>query len=439
MNSAALDSIREAADRLGGEQSVPDWLSQARERGLTEFVDRGFPGARDEDWKYTRLNSLAGKSFAQPADTAAPRNLPSECLADLPGPRLVFLDGIYSPTLSRIGDEVGLRLLSLAEAISENDPLVREQLANGADRGKHRFANLSDALLADGAVVDIAPGAHIAAAVYLVFLSTGSETPTLCSPRILVRLGENAAATLIEHHVGLENNQNLVNVMSEVSLQAGARLTYYTLQEASPKSHLIGALHVRQARASQLLTYSFNLGGRMVRNDLHSQLEGDGAGIEMYGLYLAGDRQHVDNHTRVDHIATHTSSRQDYKGVLHGRGRAVFNGKAHIHAGASGTEASQSNDNLLLSEQAEIDTKPELEIYNDDVKCSHGATVGQLDKQALFYLRSRGIDEETARVLLTFAFAETVLQRVAVSAIRARVENSVIDMLPQSDRIREFV
>ena len=187
------------------------------------------------------------------------------------------------------------------------------------------------------------------------------------------------------------------------------------------------------------VSHNLSLGARMVRNDLHSRLAGKGAGIDMFGLFLAGDRQHVDNHTQVEHIATHTRSTQDYKCVLHGRGRAVFNGKAHIHQGAQGSEATQVNDNLLLSERAEIDTKPELEIYNDDVKCSHGATVGQLDKQALFYLRSRGIDEETARVLLTFAFAEAVLQRVGPNPVRERVEKTVIDMLPQSEKIREFV
>lgn len=435
----ALDSIRQAADRLEAAGRTPDWLAATREKGLAEFLAQGFPGAKNEHWKYTRLAALERKVFAAPAASEEAPRLPARAFAELPGARLVFLDGAYCAPLSKLPPVGGLSLKSLAQAISDNDALVREELAQVVDRESHAFASLSDALLADGAVIDVSAKAMIADPIYLLFISTKGEAATLCSPRILVRVGENASATVIEHHLGTGGNQNLVNIISEASLRPGARLTYYALQEASPAAHLISGLHVRQGRDSRLVSCSLNLGGRMARNDLHSRLEGSGAGIEMYGLYLAGDRQHVDNHTRVDHIATHTRSEQDYKGVLYGRGRAVFNGKAHIHEGAEGTEASQANDNLLLSANAEIDTKPELEIYNDDVKCSHGATVGQLDQQALFYLRSRGIDEETARVLLTFAFAEAVLQRVEISEVRERVEKTVIDMLPQSEVIRQFV
>jgi Fe-S cluster assembly protein SufD len=254
---------------------------------------------------------------------------------------------------------------------------------------------------------------------------------------VLVKAGANSSATLVEHYVAA-SGEALELAVTELSLGEGARVEHYRLQECSSDGFHLGVLAGRVGRDATLVSHNLSIGGRIARVDFDVVLAGPGARVEMNGLYVAHERQHVDSHTRVDHAVPHTTSDQLYRGVLSGRSRAVFNGKAIVHPGAAGTDAQQSNANLLLSPGAEVDTKPELEIYADDVKCSHGATTGQLDADALFYLRSRGLDEDTARTVLTFAFADAVLARMGLAPIRQHAEQLVVGRLPDSDRIREF-
>lgn len=439
-SSPALTSFKAAAEGLAADGTATAWLDAARADGWRQFRQQGIPGARSERWKYTRLNALERRAFELPDHDANPsRAWPSNAFDDLPGTRLVFVDGCFDPDSSKLAKDAAVRVSNLAGAIANNDPLALEMLGKIAQAEMHPFAALNTALLTNGALIDIAPGKQSSEPVYLLFISSAAEVSLISNPRILINLGANASSTVIEHHVAHEGAKNFVNLTAEGRLGEGARLEYYTIQDGMDGDCLMSGLHLQQGRDSHTVHNSVCLGGRMIRNDLHCRLLGAGASIEMRGLYLAGDRQHVDNHTLVEHCVPHTSSGQDYKGVLHGRGRAVFNGKVLIHAGAKGSEAHQNNSNLLMSAQAEIDTKPELEIYNDDVKCTHGATVGQLDGEALYYLRSRGIGEATARSMLTFAFAEALVQKMRLAEVRQRVEQRVIELLPERDRIRSFV
>jgi Fe-S cluster assembly protein SufD len=418
--------IRHAAAAAGG----PDWLQQRRSECLAAFGAAGFPTRRDEDWKYTDLKLVTRRSFG-PAVAAVPATPEIE---GLECPTLVFVNGRLAATQAL---PEGVGIVSLAEAVVAGHPACRELLGTVADPARHRFAALSTALFQDGVLVDLAAGLELEQPLRMVFLAGGAETPVLDCPRVLVRAGANSRATLIEHY-GPAAGESLSLAVTEVALEAGARIEHYRLQEGGAGAFHLGVLAARVGRDATLVSHNLAVGGRIARLDLDAALVEPGAHIEMNGLYVVKDRQHIDNHTRVDHAVPRTSSDELYRGVLTGKSHAVFNGKAIVRPGAAGTDAQQSNANLLLSAEAEVDTKPELEIYADEVKCSHGATTGQLDTNALFYLRSRGVDEDTARSLLTFAFADMVLARMPLAPLRRHAEQLVVGRLPDAERIREF-
>lgn len=407
----------------------PDWLAERRVEGLDAYAAAGFPGRRDEDWKYTDLKLIARRRFAAGVTAA----IETPALEGLDGPLLVFVNGRL---IQARGLPTGATVVPLAQAIVEGHPACRELLGRIARPERHRFAALATALFADGVLLDLADDLELHEVVRLVFLA-GGEQPALACPRVLVRAGANSRATIVEHYPPAAG-ESLSLAVTEVALGPGAMLQHYRLQEEASESFHLGVLAAKLDRDAALVSHNLSVGGRIARLDLDVELSAPGARVEMNGLYVVGNGQHADSHTRVDHAAPHTTSDELYRGVLSGRSRAVFNGKAVVHPGAFGTDAVQANANLLLSPQAEVDTKPELEIYADDVKCAHGATTGQLDTAALFYLRSRGIDEDTARTLLTFAFADTVLARMGLAALRRHAEQLVVGRLPEAERIREF-
>ena len=420
------DWIEQAAAAAAG----PEWLQQRRAAGLDVFAAAGFPTRRDEAWKYTDLKLVARRSFG--AGVAAAPELPA--IAGLDCPALVFVNG----RLAGAHDlPAGAGVQSLAAAIADGHPACEELLGTLADPDRHRFAALSTALFSDGALLDLAPGVELDQPLRLVFLAAAGESPVLDCPRVLIRAGANSRATVIEHY-GHGTGESLSLAVTEIAAGPGAHIEHYRLQESSPEAFHLGVLAARLGRDATVTSHNLSVGGRIARLDLDAALVEPGAHVTMNGLYVVRDRQHADSHSRVDHAVPRTSSDQLYRGVLNGKSRAVFNGKAVVHPGAAGTDAQQSNANLLLSPDAEIDTKPELEIYADDVKCSHGATTGQLDANALFYLRSRGVDESTARSLLTFAFADAVLARMPLAPLRRHAEQLVVGRLPDADRIREF-
>jgi Fe-S cluster assembly protein SufD len=407
----------------------PDWLLQRRRAGLEHFAAVGFPTRRDEDWKYTDLKLVVRRSFSH----AAGITLEAPRIKGLHGPCVVFVNGrlVHASNLPE-----GV-VIPLTMAVADGHPACRELLGTVAASQRHRFAALATALFSDGVLIDLPADTELAEPLRLVFLAGGADAPALDAPRVLVRAGANSRATIVEHYPSA-TGESLSLAVTELALSDGARIEHYRLQEAGAGAFHLGVLAARLQRDATLVSHNLSVGGRIARLDLDAELRAPGARVEMNGLYVVRERQHTDSHTRVDHAVPHTSSDQMYRGVLDGKSRAVFNGKAIVRPGAAGTDAVQSNANLLLSPSAEIDTKPELEIYADEVKCAHGATTGQLDTNALFYLRSRGIDEETARSLLTFAFADTVLARMPLAPLRRHAEELVVGRLPDAERIKEF-
>ncbi len=435
----ALDAYQIAFEQRARDTADSAALAQQRETAWSTFAATGFPSTRDEDWKYTNLRRLLRRNFTAPAtmpDDIAATELAGQIM-DMPeATRLVFVDGRLSPALSSASSGFAVSLAATLRNCEQPDAATFDRVI---DIGQHRFAALNTAMFTDGALVTVPPGQRELTSVYLVFVSRDNGEGVAIHPRIQVTVGADSNLRLVEHHVGLGAAENFVNTICEINLDSGARAEHIRLQDEAEKGFSIAGLHVRQARDSEFVSHNYCLGGALCRNDVAVLLEEPGARCTLNGLFMVGGSQHVDNHVRVDHLAMHTQSEQNYRGVADGRARGVYNGKVIVHVGADKTDAVQSSKNLLLSDAAEIDTKPELEIYADDVKCRHGATVGQLDTDALFYLRSRGIDLETSRALLTFAFAEDIVAKLGVGAIRERLDTRILGRLPAQDIIREFV
>ncbi|ERS88990.1 MULTISPECIES: Fe-S cluster assembly protein SufD [unclassified Halomonas] len=428
-----LDRLAEhRAARLESQGQEPTWIAARRQAGAARFEAMGFPTRRDEAWKYTDVRAIARGDFALAGDadfspaSAAALTLPIDAF------RLTFVDGVFSAALSQLdGLPAGVSLVPLSAALAENHEAVGGPLGRLTGVEFSPFSALNTAFMEEGAVLRLAPGTVVEKPIILQFLSRAGEAPVMSHPRILVEAGGRSQATLIEHHVGEEGAANFTNLVEEVILERNALLTHYKLQEAPLADLHVASIHVEQARDSRYTSFNLNLGGALVRTDLISDLNGENATCDFYGLFYGQDRQHVDSHTLANHNAPHTFSNENYKGILDDRAHGVFNGKVVVKRDSQKIEGFQSNANLLLSDRAEIDAKPELEIYADDVKCSHGTTTGQLDEEAIYALRSRGIDRQTARGLLTLAFAGEVLEEVDVDAVAERVELAVAGKLPE--------
>ena len=365
--------------------AAPAWLRSIQDAALARAVQRGFPAARDEAWKYTSVAGLEKRAF-KPAAVAGKLNKGAFDALLIPGfdsHRAVFVDGRYAAEFSRL--PAGVRALPLTQA----DETLRGSLEVPAEWQDDTFVNLNTALFRDGLLLEIGAGQTLEMPLELLHVSTADAGGAAHNLRYVVRLAEGASACLVERYVGLENAKAFNNLVTQVELAKAAKLTHVHLQSEAPQSFHVGRILVRQAADSEYRSHNLQVGGAWSRLDLHVYLEAEGAHAELNGLYAVTGRQHVDNHTRVDHLAYGTVSRELYRGVLDGQGRAVFNGKVLVAPHAVKTDAQQANHNLILSRGAEIDTKPELEIYADDVKCGHGATIGQLDEQQLFYLRPR--------------------------------------------------
>jgi Fe-S cluster assembly protein SufD len=415
------------------------WLAWLRNDALERFAQRGLPTSRDEDWKYTSVAAVAKRAFAAPqrggtGDVGA-TDVAALGFADLSAHLLVFVNGRHAPALSRIGAlPAGVALGSLAETL-ERAPEALEPFL-GEDRRHTVFAALNAAFMADGVHLHLSRGAILAEPVHALFISTTDDAAI--HARNVVVAEEGAQATVIEHYVGRADAAYFTNAVTQIFAAGNAVIAHYKLQQETPRAVHIAGIHALQQRASRIDSHSIALGAALSRNDITTAFDAAGCEATLNGLYLAGGRQHVDHHTRIDHAQPHGTSREYYKGVLDGGSRGVFNGKVVVHPGAQRTNAKLSNHNLLLSKNAEVDTKPELQIDADDVKCTHGATVGQLDDAQLFYLRSRGIDQSTATTLLTYAFAHDVIERMGIAPLRRRLEQVLVERLPQGERIREL-
>jgi len=331
----------------------------------------------------------------------------------------------------------GVRLGSLAEALRERPSEVQPYLAKTARYDANAFTALNTAFLQDGAFIHVPLGRIVEEPVHLLFVSTSRQEPAVAYPRNLFVLEEGAQLTVTESYAGLDAGVYFTNTVTEAAVKGGAVLDHYKLQRESERAFHVATLEIEQGRRTNVSDGSFSLGGGLVRNDVNQRFTAEGGEIAMNGLYSVTGLQHVDNHTRIDHLTPHCTSRELYKGILDGRARGVFYGNIIVHPGAQKTNATQTNKNLLLSKEALVDSIPGLQIYANDVKCKHGSTTGQIDEDSVFYLRSRGIDAETARAILTYAFAREVVDLVRVPAMRATLGVLLLSRLPNSEAVRE--
>jgi Fe-S cluster assembly protein SufD len=416
----------------------PEFVAGARRAGREGFERAGLPTTRQEEWRFTSVAPLATHAFRAGEAGAALTAAEVARAAGAPfGPRLVFVNGHFRADLSTAhGFPAGVRASSLHHAVAVHREQVEPHLARTAPLGGRPFAALNTAFLGDGAFVHVGTGAS-AGPLELVFVTVARDAPVASHPRVLVVADPGAVATLVESHVVVGDHPALSNGVTEIVLGSGARLDHYQVQDQPGTAFHFATVAARQADGSALSTLSTALGAAISRSDVLARLVGEGAEASVAGLYMADGKRLVDNHSVIEHAVPRTTSRELFKGILDGDARGVFAGRIRILEGASKSDAHQSNSNLLLSRDAWVDSMPQLEIYTDDVKAGHGGTVGELDREALFYLRSRGIPPARARTLLIYAFAREMVDRVAPPALRDRVGRLVAARLPEGESILE--
>ena len=413
----------------------PRWLQDLRERAAVRFSALGFPTVREEEWRFTNVGPVVAREFA-PADRRSPLtgadvdNLPFASASH----RVVVVNGRFAPELSRLkGLPPGVQAGSLARYVNgelqADSEVLQRYLGQLADATDRAFAALNTAHLDDGAYLYVPDGTVLRDPVQILFVTAGPGA-TVSYPRCLLVVGDRAEARVVETYVGGDSDY-LTNAVTEVSVGEHAILDHYKVQRESLTAAHIASMHVHAARSATFSSHSFSLGGKFVRNDALATLDGEGAEVTLNGLYLADGDRLVDNHTLIDHARAHCPSHEVYKGILGGKARAVFNGKIIVRQDAQKTNAKQTNRALLLSDDALINTKPQLEIFADDVKCTHGAAIGQLDEDAIFYLRARGLTFAEARDMLIHAFAGEILDRVQIEALKDELESELYAQLAQ--------
>jgi Fe-S cluster assembly protein SufD len=423
-----LKGFEEVASSNG--TNAPDWARSLRLSAITRFEALGFPTTKNEDWHFTSVAPIAEREFdllAPPADDVTAAQLAPFSFGATDWHTLVFVNGRYDAALSSaraLPD--GVTLVPLKQAYDELPLLVEQYVGKVAAYEGQTFTAMNTAFLDEGAVVHVARDVELTRPIHLLFVSDASAGAGTAQPHNLIVLDRFAKATVIESYVGIGDGMYFTNVVTEAVVGDGATLTHLKLQRESPKAYHVGTVDVRQARDSHLVSFSFATGAALSRTNIYTELRGEGCGATLNGLYLGDGEQHIDHQTRIEHVEPNCYSREHYKGILDGSAHGVFNGKVFVHPAAQKTDGKQTNNTLLLSEKAQIDTKPQLEIFADDVKCTHGATVGRLDETSLFYMKSRGIDARTARELLTYAFAADVLETIEQVEVREELEAATL-------------
>jgi Fe-S cluster assembly protein SufD len=419
--------------------SGPAWLHDLRREGLDRFKTLGFPSLKEEEWRFTRTRPIAEVDFRPAGDTRAvdATTIVSRTFDDAACRRLVLVNGRFVPALSR-GKDVprGVWAGSLAEALRDRGEPVRALLASGARADRQRFASLNTAFLHDGVYIEIADGASLEAPLHVVHVTTAADAPTMTHPRVVVVAGKNSDAVVIESYVGLGSSNYFTNAVVQIAVGENASLRHYKVQREAPEAFHVAFQHAALAKSARYSTLGVTMGGALVRNDIHTILDGEGIDARVDGLYLADGRRHVDNHTFIRHAQPHCHSFELYKGILDDKARGVFNGRIYVDPVAQKTDAKQENNCMLLSDEARVNSNPQLEIFADDVKCTHGAAIGKTDDTAIFYLRSRGIPFPEARDLMVYAFASEVLERIEVEPLKVRLEDDLFEWLDASRRAR---
>lgn len=431
------NSYQEAFRALQETQSDPhvSWLARLRENAMARFEELGFPSVKDEEWKYTNVAPIARAAFAPRLVAAAAGSSDAEKLAsfsvvEAETSQLVFVNGLLRDDLSALTAlprEVVAIDLSQAIADERYSEIVRRYLAREADCVAHGFIALNTAFISGGAFVYIPQGVVLTTPIHLLFISEGNQTANF--PRVLVVAEANSSATLIESYVSTADDTYFTNAVVEIVLEEGARLEHYKVQRESAEAFHVATTVADLGANSSYDSTAITFGAALSRHDINVTMDHEGAECWVDGLYLVTSAQHTDTHSVIDHRQPLCTSRQLYKGILDGKSRAVFNGKIFVRHDAQKTDAMQTNKNLLLSNEARVDTKPQLEILADDVKCAHGAAVGQIDEDELFYLETRGLHYDLARNLLTYGFAEEVIGKIKIESIRAQLDEAVLNRL----------
>jgi Fe-S cluster assembly protein SufD len=420
-------------EQFNARQSGPRWLRELREAAFARFWELGFPTIHDEDWRFTSVAPIANGAFRladetlslQPAELQPFRLKGSAC-------QLVFVNGRFAPALSQTSAlPKAVVAGNLGAALAADKAEVGRHLAQYEDFRHDAFTALNTAWLHEGAYVRVPRGTVLEQPICLLYVSTGDEGPQMVHPRNLVVVGPESQVSILEDYVSFRSGVFFSNVITELIVGENGVVDHYMVEREDRQAYNISTLRIQQERTANVASHSVLVGGALVRNNIHPVLAGEGGECLINGLFIGAGKQHMDNYMKVEHQAAHCGSRQFYNGILDEHARGVFHGRIIVHKGAQKTDAKQTNRNLLLSDHAQIDTKPQLEIYADDVKCTHGATIGQIEENALFYLRSRGLPETEARGLLLSAFANESLDRMRPGVIQDWLRQSLAGWLPQ--------
>jgi len=421
-----LESFSEF-EKLATGHDLP-WLWRLRQDAFARFCEVGFPTTHDEDWRFTNVSAIAQTAFRLTRNGRARLSQQELEPYRITGVacQLVFLNGRFARELSSLGNlPDGVKVNSFAGEISGNPGAIESHCGRYLDMRRDAFCALNTAFVEDGAYVHIPRGTLVEEPICLLFVSTADDAPSMSHPRNLIVAEEDSQATFVEDYVSLNGAVVFCNTVTELVASDHTVLSHYMIEREHKEAFNISTLRIQQGRSANVVSHSVLMGGALVRNNVHPVLAGEGGECMINGLFIGNGHQHLDNYMLVEHASPHCGSRQFYNGILDGHAHGVFHGRIIVHKDAQKTDAKQTNRNLLLSDDAQIDTKPQLEIYADDVKCTHGATIGQIEADALFYLRSRGIDEVSARKLLLFAFASECLDRMKQGPVRRHVEGLI--------------
>ncbi|HEY3763250.1 MAG TPA: Fe-S cluster assembly protein SufD [Verrucomicrobiae bacterium] len=435
-------TVEPVLKRFGPVKSTPQagWLAPLRQAGATAFADQGFPTLHHEDWRFTNLAPLE-KLTIQPASEVTANGAENKVLGEaafskLPGNRLVFVNGFFSAKLSSIKAlSGGARVESLAAALAKDSTLIEKHLGKYLQTANNSFAALNQAFFTDGAFIFVPKGVEIPEPVQLIYISSAKQAGETIQPRNLVIAEANSKATIVESYLTTGTTAYFTNAVTEIVAGDSAAIEFLKLQDEAANAFHIATIAGEFGRASNVNVHSFALGAKLSRNNIRTKLAGAGLECVLNGLYLTRDEQLADHHMIVEHAQPHCASHEYFNGILDDKSKGVFHGRIYVHPIAQKTDAKQTNKNLLLSDNATADTKPQLEIYADDVKCTHGATIGQLNDESIFYLRARGIPKETARRMLIHAFAGEIVERIRCVPVREELDKIVWDRLEANSHL----
>lgn len=410
---------------------IDGYIHDVRSDAIKVFEEKGFPSKKEEDWKYTSLNNILKEDysvFPKQENALEYKDVKKYFIHDIDTYKIIFIDGKYSSHLSQTTHD-GIDVCLMSSALNKPKyQLIIENYFNKA-AVKDSLSSLNTAFSSEGAYIHIPKNIVVRKPIQILHFSTGNESATMLQPRNLIVVDENSHVQIVERHQSLTSNPVLTNSVTEIFANKRAIVDYYKIQNDNENASLIDNTFIKQKRESLASVHTFSFGGKLIRNNLNFYQEGERIDSTLKGITIIGDKQHVDHNTLVHHKEPNCESHQDYKGIFSDKSTGVFNGKVLVDKEAQKTNAFQANNNILLSDKASINTKPQLEIFADDVKCSHGCTIGQLDESAMFYMRSRGIPEKEAKALLMYAFSNNVLRSVKIPELKQRITKIIANKL----------